>query len=66
MDDLITQLSHVLATMDTVSVTGLENQNKFLDCAGRIQLVAEILKSANMPGPEQKPETEKSEVVTNG
>lgn len=66
MDDLITQLNQVLATMDTISVVTLENQNKFLDCARRIQLVAEILKSANVPEPEQKPDSEKSEVVTDG
>lgn len=66
MDDLITQLNQVLSTMNTISVVELENMNKFLDCARRIQLVAEILKSANVPGPEQKPDTEKSEVVTDG
>lgn len=66
MDDLITQLNQVLSTMNTISVVELENMNKFLDCARRIQLVSEILKSANVPGPEQKPDTEKSEVVTDG
>lgn len=66
MDDLITQLNQVLSTMNTISVVELENMNKFMDCARRIRLVAEILNSANVPEPEQKPETEKSEVVTDG
>lgn len=66
MDDLIAQLNYVLSVMDTIPIVKLENQEKFTDCARRIQLVSDILKSAQNHEPEQKSDTEKSEVVTDG
>lgn len=66
MDDLITQLDYVLSVMDTIPIVKLENQEKFTDCARRIRLVSDIMKSAQNPDMEQTPEKEKSEVVTDG
>lgn len=66
MDDLIAQLNYVLSVMDTIPIVKLENQEKFTDCARRIHLVSEIMKSAKKQEPEQKTETEKSEVVADG
>lgn len=43
MDNLkqaINLLSDVVSTMDTISVTGIDNQDKFVGCAQAVQTVA--------------------------
>ena len=36
-------LDAVRATMDTISVVGIENQDKFVGCANAIQIVSQTL-----------------------
>ena len=44
MDDLISLLDAVYATMDTISVTRIANQDKFVGCANAIKNVADKLR----------------------
>lgn len=37
MNDVINLLHNVLSTMDTISVTGIGNQDKFVGCANAIR-----------------------------
>ena len=46
MDNLVKTvnlLSSVLGTMDTISVSGLDNQNKFVGCANAVQTAVRAL-----------------------
>lgn len=36
-------LKSVMQTMDTISISGLDNQDKFVGCAKAIQLVSEMV-----------------------
>ena len=47
MDDLISLLDAVYATMDTISVARIDNQDKFVGCANAIKNVSNKLKEMN-------------------
>lgn len=48
MDDLISLLDAVYATMDTISVTRIDNQDKFVGCANAVKNVADKLREINL------------------
>ena len=54
----INLLEAVRATMDTISVSGIENQDKFVGCANAIQTVSQTLgkylQEAKQPVAEQE------------
>lgn len=56
MDEIINLLSRIGATMDTISVVGIDNQDKFVGCANAIKTV--IRKLEQLPTAEQKTEPE--------
>lgn len=56
MDDIINLLSRIGATMDTISVVGIDNQDKFVGCANAIKIVIRNLKQLSVA--EQKAEPE--------
>ena len=56
MDEIINLLSRIGATMDTISVVGIDNQDKFVGCANAIKTV--IRKLEQLPAAEQKTEPE--------
>ena len=56
MDDIINLLSRVVATMETISVVGIDNQDKFVGCATAIKTV--IRKLEQLPTAEKKKESE--------
>lgn len=60
MDEIINLLSRVGATMETISVVGIDNQDKFVGCATAIKTV--IRKLEQMPAAEKKDETEGADV----
>lgn len=60
MDEIINLLSRVGATMETISVVGIDNQDKFVGCATAIKTV--IRKLEQMPATEKKEETEGADV----
>ncbi len=60
MDEIINLLSCVGATMETISVVGIDNQDKFVGCATAIKTVIRKLKQ--MPATEKKKETEGADV----
>ena len=39
MDEIINLLSRIGATMETISVVGIDNQDKFVGCANAIKIV---------------------------
>lgn len=39
MDEIINLLSRIGATMETISVVGIDNQDKFVGCANAIKTV---------------------------
>lgn len=53
--EAVSILRKVIDTMDTIPVCGIDNQDKFVGCAGALNRVIHLL---------QQPE--KSEVVTDG
>ena len=53
----IALLDAVRATMDTISVTGIENQDKFVGCANAVQTVSKMLGQL-LPEAESKAEKE--------
>lgn len=55
MDDVINLLRNVITTMDTISVTGIDNQDKFVGCANAILTATKHLEQLA----EQQNETEK-------
>lgn len=59
MDDVINLLSRIGATMETISVVGIDNQDKFVGCATAIKTV--IRKLEQLPAAEKKDETEGAE-----
>lgn len=44
MDEIINLLSRIGATMDTISVVGIDNQDKFVGCANAIKTVMTRIK----------------------
>lgn len=56
MDEIINLLSCVGATMETISVVGIDNQDKFVGCATAIKTVIRKLKQ--LPAAEQNTEPE--------
>lgn len=56
MDEIINLLSRIGATMETISVVGIDNQDKFVGCANAIKTV--IRKLEQLPTVEQKEEPE--------
>lgn len=59
MDGIINLLSRVVVTMETISVVGIDNQDKFVGCATAIKTV--IRKLEQMPATEQSKEKEGAE-----
>lgn len=58
MDEIINLLSRIGATMETISVVGIDNQDKFVGCANAIKTV--MAKLAEM---EQKSKEKEGEEV---
>lgn len=58
MDEIINLLSRIGATMETISVVGIDNQDKFVGCANAIKTV--MAKLAEM---EQKNKDKEGEGV---
>lgn len=56
MDEIINLLSRIGATMETISVVGIDNQDKFVGCATAIRTV--IRKLEQLPAAEKKEEPE--------
>lgn len=56
MDEIINLLSRIGATMETISVVGIDNQDKFVGCATAIRTV--IRKLEQLPAVEKKEEPE--------
>lgn len=56
MDEIINLLSRIGATMETISVVGIDNQDKFVGCANAIKTV--IRKLGQLPAAEKKEEPE--------
>lgn len=54
MENLISLLEAVYSTMDSISVSGIDNQDKFVGCANVVKNVAQKLKEMN----ETKEETD--------
>lgn len=54
MDNLISLLEAVYSTMNTISVEGIDNQDKFVGCANVVKNVASELREMN----ETKEETD--------
>jgi hypothetical protein len=52
MDEIINLLSRIGATMETISIIGIDNQDKFVGCATAIKTV--IRKLEQMPAAEKK------------
>lgn len=54
MDDIIKLLQNVCGTMETISVVGTENQDRFVGCAHAVRAAVEELKNiqaAQEPAP---------------
>lgn len=47
MDNLISLLDAVYSTMNTISVEGIDNQDKFVGCANVVKNVANKLREMN-------------------
>ena len=56
MHDIVNLLRAVVATMETISVVGIDNQDKFVGCANAIKTV--IQKLEQLPTAEKKEEPE--------
>ena len=48
MIELISLLEAVYSTMDSISVSGIDNQDKFVGCATVVKNVADKLKKMNV------------------
>ena len=58
--DAINILEAVVSTMDTISISGIDNQDKFVGCANAVQSVIKQLRERNTVP------TEKQQEVTDG
>lgn len=47
MNELISLLEAVYSTMDSISVSGIDNQDKFVGCANVVKNVANKLREMN-------------------
>lgn len=47
MNELISLLEAVYSTMDSISVSGIDNQDKFVGCANVVKNVAQKLREMN-------------------
>ena len=56
MNETINLLSRVVATMETISIVGIDNQDKFVGCATAIKTV--MAKLEQLPAAEKKEEPE--------
>ena len=64
MDNLkqaINMLEAIVATMDTISVVGIENQDKFVGCANAIRSVIRSLRAEHSENPTKKETQPKTE-----
>lgn len=59
MNDIINLLSRIGATMETISVVGIDNQDKFVGCANAIKTVMAKLEQLQIA--EQSKEKEGAE-----
>lgn len=59
MNDIINLLSRIGATMETISVVGIDNQDKFVGCANAIKTVMTKLEQLQIA--EQSKEKEGAE-----
>lgn len=50
MEEIINLLKAVCATMDTISVVGIENQDKFVGCANAVRSAATKLELMEKKG----------------
>lgn len=48
MENLISLLEAVYSTMDTITVEGIDNQDKFVGCANVVKNVANKLREMNV------------------
>ena len=48
MENLISLLEAVYSTMNTISVEGIDNQDKFVGCANVVKNVAQKLREMNV------------------
>lgn len=48
MNELISLLEAVYSTMDTISIEGIDNADKFVGCANVVKNVAQKLKEMNV------------------
>lgn len=48
MENLISLLEAVYSTMDSISVSGIDNQDKFVGCANVVKNVSQKLKEMNV------------------
>lgn len=48
-------LMHVVSTMDTICITGLENQDKFVGCANAIQEARKMILSCIADQQQEEP-----------
>lgn len=53
MTELISLLEAVYSTMDSISVSGIDNQDKFVGCANVVKNVAQKLKEMNVTKEEE-------------
>lgn len=57
----INLLEAIVATMDTISVVGIENQDKFVGCANAIRSVIRSLREEHSENPAKKETHPKTE-----
>ena len=57
----INLLEAIVATMDTISVVGIENQDKFVGCANAIRSVIRSLRAEHSENPTKKETQPKTE-----
>ena len=53
MENLISLLEAVYSTMDSICVSGIDNQDKFVGCANVVKNVAQKLKEMNVTKEEE-------------
>lgn len=56
MDEIINLLSRIGATMETISVVGIDNQDKFVGCATAIRTVIRKLEQLLAVAKKEEPE----------
>lgn len=56
MDDIISLLNRVCQTMESISVVGVDNQDKFVGCANAIKMVIRKLEQLSTAEKKEEPE----------